>query len=117
MHAYKPGSFGCTPKPQQKADTVHMYMTQQLHDTNTMACTTQCKQHDLTLSLKFTMKTCVEFPKGIGPTQFYVACHNIFHTIYQSKIHTDRYQTSSVTPYHGHEIKRMSKQTHRADLY
>ena len=106
VHACKFGPFDCTLKPWRQVDTVHSYRAQQLHHTDNMMCTTHCEQHDLTLSLKFTTETFVDFPKFHRSYDLlHYMLQNTFHTVYQLKIHTYRYQTNSVMPYCGHTIK------------
>ena len=115
VHVSKSGPLGCTPKPQRQVDTVRTYTTQQLHDTDNTTCTTQFEQLDLALSLKFTTRTFVEFPKFNW--SYDLLCYmlqNTFHAVYQSKIHTYRQQTDSVTPYRGHKIKSTPEQALRA---
>ena len=114
VHVCKSGPFCWTPKSRRQADTVHTYTIQQLHDTSDTTCTTQCEQHDLALSLKSATKTFMKFTKF--NRTYYLVCYilqNTLHMVYQTKIHTYRHQTDSVTPYRGHKIKRTPKEAPR----
>ena len=99
--------------PQNPGDKRALFVgirQKQLHETDNTTCTTQCEQHDLALLLKFTTKIFVEFPNfNDSHDLLRYMLQNTFHTVYQSKIHTYRYQTNSITPYRGHKNEKYIK--------
>ena len=106
VHACKSGPFDYTLKPWRQVVTVRSYRAQQLHDTDNMMYTTHCKHHDLTLSLKFTTETFVDFPKFNW--SYDLLCYMLQNTSYGLPIKNTHLQISnqfSLALYHGHTIK------------